>query len=170
MTAEIEQIKICHTGKEVTANKLTVATILPIALDTAWAKVQTSALLEFVAKGMVAFLPTGGKFPEKWKEGAVVTTKMRVYGFIPFGGQHTLRFEKIDGERKILQTSEWDSTAQVWNHKISMKKISDNEIYYEDEVIIYAGMLTPLISFWAKLFYKHRQRRWQLLANKLIAE
>ena len=127
-------------------------------------KVKTSALLEFVAYGKVRFKPTGGHFPVTWKEGDTVTTKMAVYGFVPFGGLHSLYFEKIDEINKVMQTREWDSFAKVWDHKISLIKLTDRTIIYEDEIIIYAGMLTGFITLWAKSFYKHRQKRWQLLA------
>jgi hypothetical protein len=33
---------------------------------------------------------------------------MNVYGFVPFGGIHTLYFEKIDSKNKVLETKEWD--------------------------------------------------------------
>lgn len=49
MTAKIEKIKIDYEGKQVTDCKLTVASEIPIDIDTAWMKVQTSALLNFVA-------------------------------------------------------------------------------------------------------------------------
>ncbi len=166
--SSITKIKINFKGREVTAHKLTVASEIPMDIETAWAKVLTSALLNFVVKGKVTFNPTGGKFPERWEEGSTVTTKMKIYGFIPMGGLHTLFFEKIDNINKVLQTREWDNSAQVWDHNISMKKISINSIYYKDEVIIYAGMMTGFISFWAKSFYTHRQKRWQLLASSKI--
>ena len=89
---------------------------------------------------------------------------MFVYGFVPFGGLHSLYFEKIDKVNKILQTREWDNSAKVWNHKIVLKKLNDNKIMYEDEIIIYGGVLTSFITWWAKSFYKHRQKRWQIVA------
>ena len=165
MTTKIEKIKIDYKGKQVTACKLTVASEIPIDIDTAWTKVQTSALLNFVADRKVKFKPTGGQFPEIWKEGDTVSTKMLVYGFVPFGGLHSLYFEKIDKVNKILQTREWDNSAKVWNHKISLKKLTDKTIMYEDEIVIYGGMLTGFITSWAKSFYKHRQKRWQLVAT-----
>jgi hypothetical protein len=164
MTTKIEKIKIDYKGNQVSACKLTVASEIPIDMDTAWTMVQTSALLNFVADGKVKFKPTGGQFPEIWKEGDTVSTKMLVYGFVPFGGLHSLYFEKIDKENKIVQTREWDDSAKVWNHKISLKKLNDKTIMYEDEIIIYGGMLTCFITSWAKSFYKHRQKRWQLVA------
>lgn len=167
MITKIEKLEINYKEKKVTAHKLTVSSEITIDIDTAWRKVQTSALLIFVADGMVKFKPIGGRFPETWKEGDTVSTKMLVYGFLPFDGLHSLYFEKIDSVNKILQTREWDNFAKIWNHKISLKNITDTTIYYEDEIVIYGGLLTGFISFWAKSFYKHRQRRWQLVAKNV---
>lgn len=165
MRTGIEKIRTQYQGKEVTAHKLTVSSEIPIDIDTAWAKVQTSALLEFVAKGKLTFKPLDGRFPEIWKEGETVKTAMYAYGVLPLGGVHTLIIEKIDRENKVIQSREGDRFAKVWNHKISMKKLGDAMIHYEDEIIIYGGLLTGLISRWAKSFYKHRQRRWHFIAG-----
>jgi hypothetical protein len=167
MKAIIEKMKINYCEKEVTAQKLTVSSEMPIDINTAWAKVQTSALLEFVAKGKLKFKPLDGKFPEIWKQGSTVKTAMYAYGVIPMGGVHTLYMEKIDAENKIIQSKEWDNFTKVWNHKISMKKLGDASIHYEDEIIIYGGVWTRLISLWARSFYMHRQKRWQLVARDI---
>jgi hypothetical protein len=164
--AKIEKVKIDYQGKQVTASKLTVSSEIQIDIDTAWRKVQTSALLNFVTQGKVKFKPSGGQFPEIWKEGETVSTKMFVYGFVPFGGLHSLYFEKIDKASKTLQTKEWDDSAKVWNHKITLAKLTDTTIMYEDEIIIYGGVLTGFITWWAKSFYKHRQKRWKLVATQ----
>lgn len=165
MKANIEKIKIDYKGREVTAHKLTVSSQIPVNINTAWEKVQTSALLEFVAKGKLRFKPLDDKFPEIWKQGSPVKTMMYLYGVIPFGGVHTLIIEKIDHKNKVIQSKEWDDSAKVWNHRISMKKLGDSSIHYEDEIIIYGGLLTGIISLWARSFYKHRQKRWQLVAQ-----
>jgi hypothetical protein len=164
--AKIKKVKIDYQGKQVTASKLTVSSEIQIDIDTAWRKVQTSALLNFVTQGKVKFKPSGGQFPEIWKEGETVSTKMFVYGFVPFGGLHSLYFEKIDKASKTLQTKEWDDSAKVWNHKITLAKLTDTTIMYEDEIIIYGGVLTGFITWWAKSFYKHRQKRWKLVATQ----
>lgn len=168
MISKIEKIKIPFGNKEVTAHKLTVTSKISIDIETAWEQATKSALLELVSKGKIKFLPTEGKFPEIWELGMTVTTKMVAYGFIPFGGLHTIHFAKIDKENKILETEENDTFAKVWNHKISMSSIGDNSKAYEDEIIIYGGILTGFTSWWAKSFYKHRQKRWKLLADNKI--
>jgi hypothetical protein len=166
--SKIEKVVIKYKGKQVSARKLTISSEIPLDIETAWTKVRTSALLNFVAYGKVKFKPTGGQFPEIWKEGDTVSTKTIVYGFVPFGGLHSLYFEKIDQENKILQTREWDNSAKVWDHKISLKKLTDTTIIYEDEIVIYGGILTGFITSWAKSFYKHRQKRWQLVAKEKL--
>jgi hypothetical protein len=168
MKTTFEKVKIDYKGIEVLGIKLKVSSEILIDIETAWDKLGTSKLLEFVCKPKIKFKPVGGNFPKIWKEGNTVSTKMFVYGLVPFGGTHTLYFDKIDAENKILQTKEWDDAAKVWNHKISLKKQTEDSIIYEDEVIIYGGLLTSFIAIWAKSFYKHRQKRWQIVAQNNI--
>lgn len=163
MITKSEKVKIDYNGRPVMARKLTVTSEISMHIDTAWSKVQTSALLNFIVEGKVKFKPIGGQFPEVWKEGDTVFTRMFIYGFIPFGGLHSLYFEKIDHQNKILQTKEWDNSAKVWNHWISLKKLTNSTTLYEDKIIIYGGVLTGFITMWAKSFYKYRQKRWLLL-------
>ncbi len=165
--ATIEKTKVAYNGKMVAAKKLTIKSHIPIDLNTAWKKVKTPALLEFVTKGKIKFKPTGGKFPEIWKEGETISTKMFIFGFLPFGGIHYLFVEKIDDESKEIIAKEWDNAAKVWNHRIEMKEIDNQTIEYLDEIIIYGGVLTGFIILWAKFFYIHRQKRWHLVKRML---
>jgi hypothetical protein len=61
---------------------------------------------------------------------------------------------------------EWDKEAKVWNHHIVMKDLGNGNIYYEDAIIIYGGWKTGVITSFAKRFYKHRQKRWQIVAKE----
>lgn len=166
MEAATQRVKTDYNGRKVTAYKLSIASKIPITVETAWSKLITSELLEFIVKGKLKFLPLNGKFPKIWEQGRIVKTKMLLYGCIPFGGIHTLKFERIDKLNKIIKTKEKDAFAKIWNHKISLKPTEDNATYYKDEIIIYGGIFTRLILFWAKSFYKHRQKRWLLVGLK----
>ena len=168
MSKKIEKVKIKYGGTQVNARKVTVSSIIPIDIESAWLNVQKSALLHFVCKGKVLFKPENGEFPKVWKELEKVSTKMLLFGFLPFGGTHTIYFEKIDHQNFILQTQEFDNAAKVWGHKISLLKKDEYKILYTDEVYIYGGLLTNLISYWALSFYKHRQSRWQIIAKNNI--
>ena len=165
---KVEPVIIEHNGSKVKAKKLTVHSEIPMGIEAAWDNVKTPALLEFVAKGMIEFKSVNGYFPKQWKVGQTYGFKTLVFGIIPFGGIHYLFVDKIDDGNYILSTKEWDSGAKVWNHDITMRELGDGKIYYEDSITIYGGLLTVFITSFAKKFYKHRQKRWQIVAaNKL---
>ena len=164
--AKVEKVAIEYKGKKVKARKLTVSSEIPMDLDSAWANVKTPALLEFVAKGMIRFRPEEGAFPKQWVVGQTYGTKMRVFGFIPFGGTHYLFIEEIDDDNYKIATKEWDKGVKVWNHDIVMRDLGDGKCYYEDSITIYGGTMTGFITSFAKRFYKHRQKRWQIVAKE----
>jgi hypothetical protein len=47
-----------------------------------------------------------------------------------------------------------------------MYDLGNGKIHYEDSIAIYGGRMTGLITAFAKQFYKHRQKRWQLVARE----
>ena len=114
---------------------------------------------------MINFKSVNGDLPKQWEVGQTYGVKMRVFGFIPFGGIHYLSIENIDDHNYMLSTREWDSGAKVWNHHITLRALGDGKIYYEDSIIIYAGIMTGFITAFAMRFYKHRQWRWQIVAS-----
>lgn len=164
--AKVEPITIEYKGKKVKAKKLTVRSEIPMDIDSAWKNVKTPALLEFVAEGMIRFKPAGEGFPKQWEVGETYGVKMWVFGFIPFGGTHYLFIDNIDEQNHTITTKEWDRGAKVWNHTILMKDLGEGRIYYEDSITIYGGLMTGMITSFAKRFYKHRQKRWQLVAEE----
>ena len=163
--AKVESVIIDYKGSKVKAKKLTVYCEIAMGIDTAWENVKTPALLEFVAKGMIKFKSVGEEFPKKWEVEKTYGAKMRVFGFIPFGGVHYLSIKKIDNENYTISTNEWDKGAKVWNHNVMMRELGNGSIYYEDAITIYGGIMTGFITSFAKKFYKHRQKRWQIVAS-----
>lgn len=168
-TAELEKIYIEYKGDIVKVRRLTVSSTIPIEITRAWQNVQTPELLQFVGKGMIKFKSVDDEgFPRKWQEGHTYRAKMRVFGFIPFGGIHYLKIVEIDSSNYKISTNEWDKPAKVWNHEIRIKAIGTDSIYYEDSIEIYGGFMTGFIATFAKFFYKHRQKRWQIVAMENI--
>jgi hypothetical protein len=163
---KVEKIEIAYHNEKVKAKRLTVSSEIPMDLASAWANVKTPALLQFVAKGMITFKPVGEAFPKQWGLGQTYAIKMRVFGFLPFGGTHYLFVEKIDTITHTIATKEWDKGAKVWNHDIVMTDLGNGKIYYEDAITIYGGGMTGFITAFAKKFYTHRQLRWQMVATK----
>ena len=163
---KVESVIIDYNDSKVKANKLTVYSEIPMGIERAWDNVKTPALLKFVAKGMIKLKFVDGDFPRQWEVGQSYGFKTLVFGIIPFGGIHYLLVHKIDNSNYTLSTKEWDNGAKVWNHLITMRKLGDDNIYYEDSITIYAGTMTEFITSFAKQFYKYRQQRWQIVAEK----
>jgi hypothetical protein len=166
--AQVESVIIDYLGSQVKARKLTVHSEIPMGIDTAWGHVKTPALLAYVAKGMIRFISMDRPFPKQWEVGRTYGVKMRVFGLIPFGGIHYLSIEEIDDERHLLSTQEWDRGAKVWDHNIQMRDLGNGSIHYEDAITIYGGWMTGLITCFAKHFYRHRQKRWQIVAEHKV--
>ena len=166
--AQVERVGITYKGKKVNARQLTVCSEIPMALDKAWANVKTPSLLAFVAKGMIRFKAVEGEFPRQWETGQTYGLKMWVFGCVPFGGVHYLQVETLDEARYTIVTKEWDQAAKVWNHAITMEDIGHGRIRYADSITIYGGAMTGLITAFAKRFYIHRQKRWQVVAREKL--
>ncbi len=125
--SKVEQVVIEYKGKKVKARQLTVNSEIPMDLDSAWANVKTPALLQFVAKGIIKFKAVESELPKQWKLGQTYGVKMRVFGFIPFGGTHYLLIKEIDDDNYKIATQEWDKGAKVWNHNIVFNAIKLRE-------------------------------------------
>ena len=167
MNSSIENIEINYNGKSVKGKKLTIYSELNIDINTAWNEVQKSSLLKFVCKGKVTFKPIGSEFPEYWKENMTIKTKMLIYGLIPFGGIHLLKFMNIDHQEFSILTNEQNSFVKIWNHKIHLNQIDKNKMKYKDEIELYAGILTNFVAKWAESFYIYRQKRWEIISDEI---
>lgn len=164
--SKVEKIVIEYNGKTVKARQLSVSSEIPMNLDSAWANAQSPALLQFVAKGMIRFKAVEGELPKQWELGRTYGAKMRIFGFIPFGGTHYFNIKKIDNNNHILSAKEWNKRTKVWNHDVILKDLGNGTIQYEDAITIYGGKMTGVITSFAKRFYKHRQKRWQIVAKE----
>jgi hypothetical protein len=149
----------------VVAMKVDVSTILNCSAAKAWNEVQKSSLLRHVIWPLARFVPTG-TFPERWSEGLVLKCKLFVFGVIPIG-VHTLHFEKIDHNNYEMQSREHDPLIARWDHLVSVKPLDDSRSIFRDTIELDAGSLTFVVWAWANWFYRHRQRRWRVLAKTL---
>jgi hypothetical protein len=149
--------------------RVVVSTILSCSANLAWAEVQSSRLLCEVAWPLVTFRPVdGATFPERWQAGMEVRCRSRLLGILPLGARH-LRFDEVDDKARTIRTHEHDALVQRWDHVIRVDAVSDDSgrTLYSDEIEIQAGALTPLVALFARVFYRHRQRRWRRVAKRL---
>jgi hypothetical protein len=68
----------------------------------------------------------------------------------------------------LLRDNHYGAAVKVWDHTISIRSEA-RRTRYKDSVIINAGLLTHTVWLFAQAFYRHRQRRWRLLAQQVAS-
>jgi len=106
------------------------------------------------------------QFPKTWIEGRHDPVPVVPVRSIPLGTR-TLFTEHVDQTAREIQSEERDPLIRRWDHLISVRPTDDGRTRYCDEIVIEAGLLTPLVWSFAQWFYRHRQRRWHRVAQRL---
>lgn len=147
-----------------------LATHLACTPDEAFAAVQRSALLDHVAAPLIRFAPRGRPFPEKWVQGEY-RASMFLFGIIPLGWQAVvITLPEPSGDVRFVRDNGYGPLIRKWDHWIAIGPDPfGHGTRYIDQVTIEAGVLTPIIAAFARVFYGHRQRRWRALARGRFA-
>jgi hypothetical protein len=88
------------------------------------------------------------------------------FGAVPLG-PHTLVMETVDEKMMTMQTRETSPLLRRWDHRIVVAPAGSGQTLYSDTVELDAGPLTPVVGAVARLFFRHRHRRWHALAKEL---
>ncbi|PIE14277.1 MAG: hypothetical protein CSA68_10750 [Rhodobacterales bacterium] len=145
--------------------KVILSTYLNAPLDRIWAELQRPELLVFVARPMIEFRPvTPGSFPDVWEVGDyIVSVTWR--GIVPLGRQTiSISHPEAPSGTKQIRDNGRGTIIKRWDHLITLEP-DGLATRYTDQVEIEAGILTRPVTRFAKSFYAHRQRRWQLLVD-----
>jgi hypothetical protein len=147
--------------------KVYVESVLPCAAEKVWDEVQRPSLLLEVIRPLVKLVPVDApQFPERWVEGTTVRCKSYLFGIIPLGTR-TIFLERIDSAVGEIQSRESDALIRRWDHLVRVRGTGDGRAQYSDEIALEAGLLTGFVWLFAQWFYRHRQRRWRRVANRL---
>lgn len=132
--------------------------------ETVWEHAQTSALLRHVAAPLVRLVPRSGAFPRRWRPGEH-RAWMFLCGFLPLGWQAIgIEYPEAPEDTRVLRDNGHSPLIRRWDHWIEIAP-ENGGTRYTDRVHIDAGMLTPLVAAFARVFYAHRQKRWRALAQ-----
>ena len=144
---------------------LQISTTLPCSVEEAVKQVKTPQLLRFVANPLVQFTPVDPPaFPATWSAGTY-WVQLKLFGLVPFGRQAVVISFPVVKNSFALRDNGHSALIASWDHLITIAP-SEHGSYYEDRVNLSAGALTPFVWVFAWIFYRHRQRRWRLLANR----
>ncbi len=144
-----------------------LTTLLDAPAERVWAEVNRPALLQHVARPLVAFRPLDPpRFPERWDE-RPYRVGVRLFGVLPLGWQVVgIRRPPDTGLARHLRDDGHSALVRRWDHLITVEPAGPGRTRYTDRVEVEAGVLTPVVWAFAALFYRHRQRRWRDLAAR----
>ncbi len=145
--------------------QINLSTQLPCSLTEVVAQVRTPRLLRQVASPLLSFSPlTPSEFPSTWSEGTY-WVRLKLFGLLPIGRQAIVISYPQAGNALafMLRDNGYSPLISKWDHLITAQEVSGGTLY-RDRVTIEAGILTPAVWLFARLFYAHRQRRWATLA------
>ena len=145
--------------------RVELTSIIPRNPEWVWERVKRSDTLHFIAHPLIRFRPKAGRFPEIWTEGEY-EAGMSQFGVLPIGSQ-VIGIEYPQGkDGYVLRDNGRGTLIRLWDHWIFVEPDGQGGTRYTDRVDVKAGLLTPLIAGFARIFYGHRQRRWQSLAKR----
>lgn len=142
-----------------------MTTYFDAPLDKVSELVKNVDTLYFIARPLLIFRSVKGQeLSHQWTNG---TYWFHLYLFrvIPLGKQAIVVSFPPSPDFQMLDDG-YSRFIKQWRHMITVKK-EGRGVLYEDHLQISAGTLTYLVTVFAQLFYKHRQKRWKkLLENK----
>jgi hypothetical protein len=143
--------------------------ILNCPVEAVWRAVLRPATFQFIGRPFVKFKPVDKSgFPERWAEGDY-WVRMKLFGVMPLGKQRigiSLDESKAGEGEYRLSDDGGSALISKWDHRITVRPLDATRTRYRDEVEIRAGLLTPLVWLFARMFFAHRQRRWQKLVAR----
>jgi len=150
--------------------RLTLTAEFTCPAATVWYQAHRPELLQWIAWPLLRFTPRGTTpWPRRWVPGRY---RARVWGFgiIPLGSQwigveHPQGATLKDG-RGVLRDNGSGTLIRVWDHWVFIEDLGVGRTRYTDRLDVKAGVLTPMVWLFARIFYGHRQKRW----NTLISE
>lgn len=147
--------------------RMMLTTVLDCPIDIVWKQVHRPSLLEHIAWPLIRFTYRDPRSPPRaWAPGRY-RVGMWSFGVIPLGGQWVgIEYPEgatvIDG-RAVLRDNGSGTLISTWDHWILLEGLGGGQTRYTDRLDVEAGVLTPFVWLFARIFYGHRQRRWRRL-------
>ena len=144
--------------------EIALPTVLPAPIGEVWERVQHSATLVEVSRGLLGFRPLDpAHLPERWAPGRY-RVALRLFGVIPAGEQVIgIEFpETAEGVRSVRDNG-GGTLFPVWDHTILLEPAGPDATHYTDHVRYRSRLPDPLAALFVRVFYRYRQWRWRRL-------
>lgn len=135
------------------------------------AQLQSTAVFRYITAPLVHFAPDkGAAWPAAWTPGEL-SLRLRLFGLVPIGRQQVricIEPAPEGSEWPTLRDNGEGTLMQRWDHRITVHPLPGGHTWYTDDVELQARylpwLMTPVSAAFAYWFYRHRQRRWRVLA------
>jgi hypothetical protein len=149
-------------GKMGAVSTVRMSIELPIPAETAFALAQKPELFKFVVAPILRVPAL--QMPDRLEHGAEGSARVWWFGVVPTWTHH-LRLMHL-GENQIY-TNEHGGPVRTWNHRLTFEPLSATSCRYTDEIETDPGLRGLGTRVFARLMFRHRHRRWMLLARLL---
>lgn len=150
----------------------------PLSAPPEWvaAQLQSTTVFRHITAPLVQFRPVqGAQWPACWTVGELAL-QMWLFGVLPIGRQ-TVRISieppAVDGDLPTLRDNGEGALMRRWDHRITLQPLPGGHTLYTDDIEVVARhlpwLMTPVSVAFAKVFYRHRQRRWRQLVARHFA-
>jgi len=140
--------------------------VLPANTERVWELAIRLKTLQYIARPLLSFKPLDPLPGAVYGASVSCRFSLRFLGFFPLG-MHRILILSCDKQEGMIRSFEHGSLARQWNHTIRLAPAKDGQTQYVDILEIEGAWgMTWLITAFAWLFYKHRQRRWVKLLRK----
>lgn len=144
--------------------------VLDCPPDAAWRAIRSPEVMSAVSAPFIAFEPHEVP-PSVWPAGEHPVT-VKAFGRVPIGEQViAISFPERDDDVRVMRDAGWGeggplSLVTRWEHSLSVAPAPGGRTLYRDQLIVEAGVLTPVlwVMYWA--FWQWRGIRMSLLAHR----
>jgi hypothetical protein len=137
-----------YHSKVVNANVITVSSIFNHSAESLFQKVLEKENMIELARPFAAirFYENAAGHEKFWEAGNRYELEIKPFGIANVWGTHYMRMLNIDQSRLKMEIRARNNRCKIWDHTVTLKKISDTQTEYTDEIILYAGGLTNFIA------------------------
>ncbi|MGX6510707.1 hypothetical protein [Rhodococcus sp. SJ-2] len=147
---------------------ISTTTDLPLSAERARQLAAIPEVMQFVLAPVLTFAMDEAPPPDvSVTPGFCARGRVKWLGVIPTW-THEIRIVRLDDLE--IYTHERGGPVRRWNHRLAFFPLDETTCRYTDEVEVEEGLRGWGTALFARVIFRHRHRRWRLLASVLAAE
>lgn len=153
---------------------LELTTTLDVPAEAVWEAIHDPRFLVRITAPLLNIHPVEPKaFPDRFVPAHYIVG-LKALGVLPLGRQKIhIEYPAPEPDEPLPRYLMCDhgsgDLARSWIHRITIIPVDEDHCTYTDRVELSAGLLTPLVVIFARLYFRHRQGQLRRLAKRGFA-